>query len=99
MTVYICIPVWQVAKSSFCSRLNSYLPLVSIMTNKLSLLCDSIADINECIGVNNCEQECINKEGSYECSCREGFQLAGDGQQCIGKLQHIVCLENLFCLC
>ena len=42
-------------------------------------------DINECEGVNECEQMCINTDGSHECSCRQGFELAADARSCNGK--------------
>ena len=42
-------------------------------------------DINECEGVNECEQICINTDGSHECSCRQGFELAADARSCNGK--------------
>ena len=43
-------------------------------------------DINEC-GTNNggCAHNCANNQGSFTCSCRNGFQLASDGRSCNGK--------------
>lgn len=41
-------------------------------------------DINECGGVNDCEQLCTNTKGSYTCNCTEGFDLADDGRRCTG---------------
>ncbi len=33
-------------------------------------------DIDECVVLNGgCEHNCTNQEGSYECSCRDGFAL------------------------
>lgn len=46
-------------------------------------------DINECNGVNGCQQLCTNTEGSYTCSCSEGFDLAEDGKRCNGIEYHI----------
>ncbi|CAJ0918219.1 unnamed protein product, partial [Mesorhabditis belari] len=42
----------------------------------------SCLDINECEGNNGyCDHICFNKMGSYECGCREGFDLfVEDGQ-------------------
>ena len=41
------------------------------------------ADIDECLELNgNCAHNCVNLIGSHECSCREGFTLAGDGMSC-----------------
>ncbi len=43
------------------------------------------ADIDECsTTINNCQQVCTNTEGSYSCSCSEGFTLATDGRNCTG---------------
>lgn len=43
-------------------------------------------DIDECL-VNNggCSESCRNADGSYECYCEKGLQLANDGKTCIGK--------------
>ena len=44
-----------------------------------------LSDINECNESNgNCSQICTNTEGSCECSCRDGYNLGGDGQNCSG---------------
>ena len=37
-------------------------------------------DINECAGVNECQQHCHNTIGSYNCSCDVGFTLNSDGR-------------------
>ena len=43
------------------------------------------ADINECNSNNgNCEQTCVNKLGSYQCECMDGFGLQEDGRSCEG---------------
>ena len=44
-------------------------------------------DIDECIGgTHSCDAnaECINTEGSYNCTCKPGYQ--GNGRNCEGKL-------------
>lgn len=44
-------------------------------------------DINECItGQHKCSQLCTNYNGSYSCSCREGFELS-DSQSGVCKVQ------------
>ena len=43
-----------------------------------------IIDIDECSGVNFCQQNCANTVGSFVCSCEEGFTLDVNGS-CIGK--------------
>lgn len=39
-------------------------------------------DINECKQSKPCDQTCYNTDGSYYCTCREGFQLQADRQSC-----------------
>ena len=38
-------------------------------------------DIDECKVKNVCEQNCENKEGTFSCSCKEGYQLT-NGTKC-----------------
>ena len=33
-----------------------------------------------------CAGDCENTVGSFKCSCSEGFQLAGDQMNCVGKI-------------
>ena len=41
--------------------------------------------MNECTtGHNDCEQNCNNIEGSYACSCDDGYVLNQDGFHCSG---------------
>ena len=43
-------------------------------------------DVNECATNNGgCAHICTNTEGSFVCSCRAGFVLAGDGRGCNGE--------------
>ena len=42
-----------------------------------------ITDVDECsTSVNDCEQLCVNTNGSYHCDCGEGFALNSDGRTC-----------------
>jgi len=73
---------------------------------------DSCIDIDECkIENGNCEQNCINKIGSFECSCDDGFELY-DNKKCNKKIKNnckddscrgngeCISLENTFtCQC
>ena len=44
------------------------------------------ADVNECNGVNDCQQICLNTNASYECSCMNGFTLGDDERNCTGTV-------------
>ena len=48
--------------------------------------------MNECGGVNACDQLCVNNVGSYDCSCREGYLLDQDGLSCNGKIRRHTCV-------
>ena len=41
-----------------------------------------IADINECQDGNNggCTDQCTNTHGSYQCSCRRGYEFQGEDE-------------------
>ena len=42
-----------------------------------------LVDINECTtGSNDCEQDCVNFAGRYNCKCRFGFELNTDRKTC-----------------
>ena len=42
-------------------------------------------DINECAeGIDNCDHNCTNTEGSFNCLCRNGYELDSDGHNCSG---------------
>ena len=43
-------------------------------------------DIDECSGINDCQQLCQNTDGSYICSCLTGFVLSPNGMECNGEL-------------
>ena len=51
-----------------------------------TLLC---IDINECNEDSDCDQLCTNTNGSYYCSCNEGYSLKADGKSCKGIYKHI----------
>ena len=42
-------------------------------------------DVDECAeGTSGCSQECNNTIGSFECSCRDGYELDLDRKACNG---------------
>ena len=44
-----------------------------------------ISDIDECeLQIDNCEQHCINIQGSFKCECRPGYTK--NGTKCQGKV-------------
>ena len=57
-----------------------------------SYCCDS--DINECQTDNGgCTQTCDNTDGSYQCSCWDGYELTDDRHSCSGKQ---TCIKMLY---
>lgn len=43
-----------------------------------------ILDIDECkTGQHDCQNQCVNTQGSYQCTCQTGFNQIGG--QCLGK--------------
>ena len=62
-----------------------YIKMVLFICTKFSI---HFPDINECAGGDHgCNQGCDNTEGSFTCTCNDGFELSGDGKTCIGKLR------------
>ena len=46
----------------------------------------SLPDINECeVRNGECEHGCVNKVGSHECICNDGYALTDDERTCNGK--------------
>ena len=46
----------------------------------------SMLDIDECtLGIDNCNQTCLDTEGTYTCSCNSAYHLNSDGRTCDGK--------------
>ena len=74
----------------------------SIIFNLISLRVQIECNYSLIIDINECDQEvhtchsnakCTDTVGSFNCTCREGFE--GDGVNCTGKLL----VHNLQCLC
>ncbi|XP_013384604.1 epidermal growth factor-like protein 7 [Lingula anatina] len=44
---------------------------------------DCKTDIDECkSGEHGCSHKCVNTEGSFSCTCSDGFSLGADGKSC-----------------
>ena len=42
------------------------------------------SDINECSSnTNGCDHVCTNTEGSFQCSCNDGYTLSTNGRSCL----------------
>ena len=53
-------------------------------------------DVNECLTDNGeCEQRCDNIDGSYQCSCWNGFELTSDNNTCTGMKMAMQCIANI----
>ena len=57
------------------------MPLIQAYSSVIVFL----ADIDECLLDNNCDQECVDELDGYSCGCYDGFRLADDAVSCIGK--------------
>jgi len=72
----------QLVLVGVCLSDKTILVIVYIM-----LLCSlySTLDIDECVeGISGCSQVCSNTDGSFECSCTEGYSLGLNGKICEG---------------
>ena len=60
--------------------------LIQVIINLLFIL-----DVNEClIKKGGCDQICLNKPGSRECKCHNGYRLAPNKKTCIGNILRCV---------
>ena len=65
----------------------SVLEIIILINNNYHVwLYLTATDINECNSNNGgCAQNCHNTAGSYNCSCNNGYYLAGNGKNCNGE--------------
>ena len=59
--------------------------------DELTLMHDILVgtDVNECEeSLADCDHLCHNSEGSYTCSCKEGYALDANERSCTGKYQN-----------
>ena len=71
--------------NGFCCISKLYLLIISQMQQTQHVVFIFL-DINECL-INNggCQHHCHDSDGSYTCSCSNGYQLNSDGHTCDGK--------------
>ena len=51
------------------------------------VICLNYLDVDECESDNGgCGQMCVNSQGSYQCSCEDGYHLANNNHFCLGEL-------------
>ena len=59
------------------------------------VICCYILDINECANDSGgCSHICTNTEGSFECSCRDGYILDTDRRHCSGMHSNTILYYN-----
>ena len=55
-----------------------------------------LIDINECDTDNGgCEHNCTNTLGSYQCQCREGYEMNNNEKNCTGIMRLISVIFNI----
>ena len=65
--------------------LDRWLGLTTFMTSQQMFDFFKNSDINECLSNNGgCHQNCHDSDGSYTCSCNDGYQLNSDRHTCKG---------------
>ena len=50
-------------------------------------------DIDDCIN-SDCEHNCTNTDGSYTCSCYNGYSLDSNGRNCSGITMCMIIIYN-----
>ena len=58
------------------------------------LLLTVVLDVNECSQTDNlCDHGCHNTDGSFSCSCRDGYELSSNGRRCKGRHPKFNCQQ------
>ena len=56
---------------------------LKVAGDSCKIRCVIILDANECIsGDHNCQQTCLNQDGSYTCACQDGYLMNSDMRTC-----------------
>jgi hypothetical protein len=70
--------------------------LMTIVTFGMDKRTLSPADVDECTTAKeNCDQICTNTDGSFTCSCEDGFRLSIDRHSCVGTCGNYVLLRKM----
>ena len=83
-----------------CTRyLNHYFYLIyhRSMTNPLVFTSFLFSDINECLTLSPCDQECTNIPGSFTCTCNSGYLMTG-ATTCAGERKSFSYYFSQFCI-
>ena len=76
-----CLPGYSLTNSTHCEGISW--PGCNYLQVFIGLL---YSDVNECAELNGgCHQVCINVEGSFLCSCNDGYELHSDNITCTGE--------------
>ena len=77
------------------SNLTTFPSFIDSLTMSYSYI---FTDEDEClINADNCAHLCINTLGSYSCACRQGYNLAQDGQLCMGNVIFYFKSDSITC--
>lgn len=62
--------------------------MIVIVSSFILLYVNSVSgiDVNECLnGSSGCAHVCHDTDGSFSCSCNDGYILGSNGKSCTGK--------------
>ena len=63
----------------------------------LNVLSFSLCVENECRENNGgCDHICVNTVSSFECQCRSGYELQGNGKSCTGGISCTLWSKSVF---
>ena len=85
MEVFACVKGYSLDDNAQCKGkgiLDISIDYDSILYH-CSFFCMKLLDVDEC-SLNVCDQQCLNTEGSFSCSCEAGYTLNEDKVSCTG---------------
>ena len=89
--VTLCFPESPLLYRQLNRPLDRWLGLTTFMTSQQMFDFFKNPDINECLSNNGgCHQNCHDSDGSYTCSCNDGYQLNSDRHTCKGTPLNLV---------